>query len=95
MTWTTDSVCCVCIRQHELTARLWRIWHLHGIILIGIQQTNKLNTKYDLIFIPISRRKKQQEQNTMARPSKDLFLQFQEHLNNEQEVREVSSIDTY
>lgn len=25
----------------------------------------------------------------MARPSKDLFLQFQEHLNNEQEVREV------
>lgn len=26
----------------------------------------------------------------MARPSQDLFLQFQEHLNNEQEVREVN-----
>lgn len=31
----------------------------------------------------------------MARPSKDLFLQFQEHLNNEQEVREVSLNHTY
>lgn len=26
----------------------------------------------------------------MARPSKDLFLQFQEHLSKEQEVREVN-----
>lgn len=90
MTQTTEQMFHVCSNwQHGFVAFDISYYYFDR----GNNKPNKPNIKHDLIFIPFGRREKTREQNTMARPSKDLFLQFQEHLNNEQEVREVRLIN--